>query len=65
MPKRARKITISFECDTEEDYHQVANMVWHLMRFSPHEFEVSQDNKADPKALNEHWDTLGSDVRWS
>lgn len=53
------------DCDTEEEYQQVANMVWHLMRFSPHEFAISHDTTASPQALNDHWDKLGSDVRWA
>lgn len=39
-------------------------MVWHLMRFSPHEFAISHDG-TNPQALNDHWDKLGSDVRWT
>ena len=65
MSKQKRTVTISFDCDTEEGYQQVANMVWHLMRFSPHEFTISHDSTANPQALNDHWDKLGSDVRWA
>ncbi|WP_290440753.1 hypothetical protein [Gordonia sp. i37] len=41
MSAQKRTVTVSFDCDTEEEYHQVANMVWHLMRFSPYEFAIA------------------------
>lgn len=68
----ARKITIRIEeragtraAITDEEYTDLANTLWMVLRSTPFHFSVEPDQRADIAQLNDAWAQYGEDAQWS
>jgi hypothetical protein len=60
------KRTITIELDvTDDQYADVANLAWMLIRALPYDGAVWPDRDADPKVLNDRWSQYETEARWA
>lgn len=63
MPKRT--ITLEITSDlTQEQYADLANTMWMLMRSTGHAFWLYPDDSADLAVMNDAWEQYGLDSSW-
>lgn len=67
-----RKITIHIHKDdttgmdpTPQQYSDLANTIWMVMRATSFDFEVEPDGKADTRAMDRAWTQYGKDASWN
>ena len=60
-----RKLTIRVEETISEDqYTDLANAIWMILRTDPYDFTVEPDSKADLTVMNAAWEQYGIDASW-
>ena len=60
-----RKFTITVEETlTDEQYADLANALWMMLRNTPWHFAVTPDGRTSASKLNAAWDQYGRDAGW-
>jgi hypothetical protein len=60
-----RYIRLAIRDDIGDDqYADLANAVWMLLRNTPYDFHVEHDGKTAVDALNDAWTQYGNDAAW-
>jgi hypothetical protein len=61
----ARYMRLAIKSETtDQEYADLANTVWMLLRNTPHDFRVEHDGKTPINVLNSSWDQYGTDAQW-
>ena len=50
---------------TDEEYTDLANALWMVLRTTPFHFSIEPDQHADLAQLNDAWARYGEDAQWS
>ncbi|WP_109508995.1 hypothetical protein [Nocardioides speluncae] len=65
---RELKIVVEQSSDgkdmTDDEYTDLANAIWMVMRATRFDFQIHPDQHSDPARLNAAWEQYGKDATW-